>query len=58
VGEVPHCAYTEEVFAAWLLMDRRLDWAALPVVMELLAVTDPEPLILSLVQMRDTLRPA
>lgn len=34
-------------------MGGRLDWLALPIVAELLGVTDPEPLILQLIALRD-----
>lgn len=37
-------------------MDRSLDWAALPAVVELLDVADPALLVGGLVQMREALR--
>lgn len=38
---------------AWNLMDG-IDWQALPVVIEMLGITDIEGLILALVQIRDS----
>lgn len=44
------------VTQAWNLMDGSLDWAALPVVVELLDVPDPARLIAGLAQLRDLMR--
>jgi hypothetical protein len=41
------------VLNAWLMMGRRIDWAALPVVCDLLAVRDPEALLRGLFALRD-----
>lgn len=38
---------------AWNLMGRYLDWAALPVVVEILGVEDVESFIVQLVALRD-----
>lgn len=38
---------------AWNLMGGSLDWQALPIVCELLAVDDPDLLVRGLVQIRD-----
>lgn len=38
---------------AWNLMDAQIDWAALPVIVEMLGVTEPERLIVELVAIRD-----
>jgi len=39
--------------AAWSLMGGRLDWAALPVIVELLGIVDVDILIIQLVALRD-----
>lgn len=46
---------TQTVRHAWHLMGHRLDWAALPVILDLLEGVDPERLVGGLVAVRDAL---
>lgn len=40
------------ILEAWSLMDRRIDWAALPMVVELFGITDVERFIAELTAVR------
>lgn len=57
-AHVPEDPWLDTVLQAWGLMGRSLDYAALPVVVEMLDVDDPARLVDSLALLRDGLTEA
>lgn len=50
----PPPATAQAALLAWGLMGRKLVWEAVPIVVDMLGITDPETLIAQLAELRDS----